>query len=239
MLGEFKTEIIGISTEVAIADEFGVTINDDYRCRANEQIITMTRGVVKTVFAEYDIPTPILHIAEGQNPVDFMLANGKTLSVKSNKKSLGKVAPQNVGQPTAATYWKYFADFADVAIPADYKGKTEMFKRVSLDCIDEVMNRYWKNIFDCDYLIHFYDFCQKSEMLNSVPKYVAFAKRKTPAWERKWFSFTQTVDSWNESNTVKYCGESIGEFQVHNNRDCFKFRFNMKGIANLMEKGII
>lgn len=42
---------------------------------------------------------------------------------------------------------------------------------------------------------------------------------------------------WNESNTVKYSNVSIGEFQVHNKRNCFKFRFNMDGINKLIESG--
>ena len=42
-------------------------------------------------------------------------------------------------------------------------------------------------------------------------------------WEKEKFTFTrQTIEKWNESNTVKYDGISIGEFQVHNNRNCFK-----------------
>ena len=51
------------------------------------------------------------------------------------------------------------------------------------------------------------------------------------------FTFTkQTVDEWNESNTVKYNGMSVGEFQVHKNRNCYKFRFNMPNLLRLIKK---
>ena len=59
------------------------------------------------IFKNNDIPFPIKHVAEGQNPVDFILNDGSTLSVKSNQRPLGKVAPQIIGQPTAETYFDY------------------------------------------------------------------------------------------------------------------------------------
>ena len=238
-LSKFKTEIIGISAEVAIADEYCIEIPSYYRARSNPDVVDRTRGVVKEAFEKYGISIPMKHVAEGQNPVDFILSDGKTLSVKSNQKGIGKDAPQNVGQPTADTYWRYFADFADAPVPIDYNGKAIMFKRVSLNRIDEVLNRYWVNMFDCDTFLHFYDFLDKTGCLTASPQFVAFSKRESPSWEKSGFSFTQSAATWNESNTVKYAGVSIGEFQVHNNRNCFKFRFNLDSIARLTEQGFI
>lgn len=55
-------------------------------------------------------------------------------------------------------------------------------------------------------------------------------------WDREKFSYTKpTLEEWNESNTVKYDGITIGEFQVHKNRNCFKFRFNMQNLLNLLK----
>lgn len=88
------------------------------------------------------------------------------------------------------------------------------------------MRRYWDNLFHCDYLIHFYGFRDHSV------KYVVFDKINPPVFEKNKFSFTRQGHRWNESTTVKYDNISIGEFQVHKNRDCFKFRFNMTGIVN-------
>ena len=39
----------------------------------------------------------------------------------------------------------------------------------------------------------------------------------------------------NFCNTVKYDGISIGEFQVHKNRECFKFRFNLDNFVKVVE----
>jgi membrane peptidoglycan carboxypeptidase len=69
------------------------------------------------------------------------------------------------------------------------------------------------------------------------PKFIVFEKTSSPLWDPDKITFTRpTVSDWNESNTVKYeyDGVSIGEFQVHNKRDNFKFRFNMSGINKLI-----
>ena len=74
------------------------------------------------------------------------------------------------------------------------------------------------------------------------PKYIVIKKTSSPIWDPAKFSFTKkTVAEWNESNTVKYeyDGVAIGEFQVHNNRDNFKFRFNMAGIYKLMNANAV
>jgi len=76
-----NNETIGISAEVAIADFFNVPINDFYRDRANQDIAKSLVNVIKEAFNE--IPQPTNHIAEGQNPVDFILIGNKTLSVKT------------------------------------------------------------------------------------------------------------------------------------------------------------
>jgi hypothetical protein len=70
----------------------------------------------------------------------------------------------------------------------------------------------------------------KDNKLTSSPIVRLYEKSHSPNWDMKKISFTQTLASWNESCTVKYDGISIGEFQVHNNRNCFKFRFNFSGL---------
>ena len=65
------------------------------------------QGVDSRIFDDNDIPFPIIHIAENQSPIDFILEDNRTLSVKSNEKRLGKVAPQVIGQPTNETYFDF------------------------------------------------------------------------------------------------------------------------------------
>lgn len=243
-----NNESIGISAEVAIANSFGVEITPSYAARAESSIVDLLvkDNKVKKIFEIEGIPTPIKHIAEKQNPVDFILFENKTLSVKTNQEGLGKVAPQNIGQPTAETYFRYlenyFDDFClkdyliDLGLTDTYENRSYIFKKISMECTQSVVDMYWKNIFDCDFYIHFFNLDNHAEPMEN---YVVLGKEQPPKWENNRFSFTQSLNTWNESNTLKYCGISIGEFQVHRNRNCFKFRFNMKGIVSLLEKGYI
>lgn len=233
-----NNETIGISAEVAIADFFNVPINDFYRDRANQDIAKSLVNVIKEAFNE--IPQPTNHIAEGQNPVDFILIGNKTLSVKTNQQFSKKVAPQNVGQPTSSTYFHHFLEiYNNYVIPNDYASKCQLFKKVSIEKIDEVMAIYWNNLFHCDYLFHIYNIIDSYGNLTNNSQYIVYPYLTSKNFEKSKFSFTQAVNSWNESNTVKYYGITIGEFQVHNNRDCFKFRFNMDGVNQLLKNNLL
>ena len=60
---------------------------------------------------------------------------------------------------------------------------------------------------------------------------------KSFKWDKGLITFTKpTVEDWKESNTVKYDGVTIGEFQVHSNRNCFKFRFDLEGLKYIVNK---
>ena len=238
-MSNFNNEEIGISAEVAIADAFGISVTHGYRNRGNEYIVKLIQPYVANIFKSEGIPNPIKHIAEGQNPVDFELSNGYTLSVKTNQQFSKKVAPQNVGQPTSSTYFQHFKKLYGNNIPSSYSERCQLFKSVSIERIDEVMSIYWDNLFHCDYLLHLYNIIDNCGNINNNINYIVYPYLDSKSFEKSKFSFTQTAQSWNESNTVKYSGITIGEFQVHNNRDCFKFRFNMDGVNKLLTNGIL
>ena len=231
MLTNYGTEQVGISAEVAVADLTGVAIADHYRRRGRPELVQHISPALVSVVNR--IPKPTRHIAEDQNPIDFMLEGDKTLSVKSNMKSAGKIAPQKIGQPTAATFWgllPHLAPEGSTSGNLSYAESAKLFKKVALSETAELLTAYWENLFDCDYLIYVYNVLTSSNQLSRSPSARLFEKSRSPQWEKSKISFTQSLATWNESCTVKYYGISIGEFQVHNNRDCFKFRFNISGL---------
>jgi hypothetical protein len=231
LLTKYGTEQVGISAEIAVADLTGVEIEESYRRRGRPELVKhISPALVDTVKR---IPKPTVHIAADQNPIDFMLEGDKTLSVKSNMRSAGKIAPQKIGQPTASTFWELLPDLVPEGsepLKLSYGESAKLFKQVALSDTVELLTEYWKNLFDCDYLIYICNVLADTNSLSSAPTVRLYEKSHSPIWDMTKISFTQNLASWNESCTVKYSGISIGEFQVHNNRNCFKFRFNIGGL---------
>jgi hypothetical protein len=236
-----NNEEIGISAEVAIAKAFNVSISQDYIMRADPNATKLISSLdLRKIFLNEHIPNPVRHIAEGQNPVDFLLAGGQSLSVKTNQKDIGRAAPQKVGQPTHSTYYEYFKDIIGVDERTYFQDPDRFFKETSIYKISQVIDRYWQNMFDCDFLILFYDVIPAIEGYGRIGYRVFGRSANPPRWRADLFSFTQpTPATWNESNTLKYNAVTLGNFQDHRNRDCFKFRFNMDGILKLIENGDI
>ena len=98
--------------------------------------------------------------------------------------------------------------------------------------IHELIPIYISHLFDSDWLLWVYEVKDGYEHLEiSKDRIIKYD------WKKENFTFTRpSIDKWNESNTVKYNGKSIGEFQVHNNRNCFKFRFNLKNLLEMILK---
>lgn len=53
------------------------------------------------------------------------------------------------------------------------------------------------------------------------------------------YIFTNYINKWNESSTIKVRYNSIlyslGEFQIHTNRNCIKFRWNLNTILDIFK----
>lgn len=233
-----NNEQVGISAEIAIADFFDIRISKSYRLRGIEAVSGVIKPTIQSVFKENNIPVPIRHIAERQNEIDFVLKGGKTLSVKTNKQSLGKVAPQKIGQASSKTWFEHLAAPLGIKnIPNDYDERRRIFKQTVFEKPNALLSEYWRNLFDCDYLIHFYNIVDKNDNPVNDVKYVVMKKTVCPIWDISKITFTKAnISAWNESNTIKYDGVAIGEFQVHNHRDNFKFRFNMAGLLLVLHK---
>ena len=59
---------------------------------------------------------------------------------------------------------------------------------------------------------------------------------KFPFKNDKLFTFTKDLKNWNESTTIKYNNISIGEFQIHNNRNNIKFRYILENLYDFIIK---
>lgn len=244
-----NNETVGISAELAIADTFDIEVSPLYRVRGDEDIADSISVIIEDVFEQSNIPLPVEHIAENQNPIDFILGNDQTLSVKSNQQRLGLVAPQVIGQPTSETYFAFLQDefgfdvnreLRRLRLSDTYESRAYIFKCFSMDNICTMLDVYWQYMFHCDHYLHFYNVLDRFGGLTNNPRCIVL--RDLPEhvrWDPNLISFTQTVNTWGECNTLRYNRISIGQFQVHRNRNCLKFRFNIAGILKLIDRGLI
>ena len=236
-LTKYKTEQVGISFELAIADIYGVNVNKKYRERGDSDVVAHVTPAIKAALANSGMPLPTKHIAEGKNPVDFELANNKTLSAKSNMKNTSMVCPQKIGQPTPISFWTYFSSLIPNGMTLDqisklsYEDSGKIFKKVAFEQTSYLLTKYWENLFDCDYLLYISKVLDNSgTKLSSTPNVTLYKKPSSPKWKQEDFTFTGDLATWKESITVKYKNISIGDWQIHDGRKCFKFRFNIKGL---------
>ena len=112
-----------------------------------------------------------------------------------------------------------------------------IFKKMVFKNIDIMIPRYLKHLFDSDYLLRIYEDKEAVIKAKSPFKFEIIEKNFgiNFNWIKSKFSFSkETIEEWNESNTVYYNGISLGEFQVHNNRNCFKFRFNFNNLLKII-----
>lgn len=105
-------------------------------------------------------------------------------------------------------------------------------KKMVYEKSDQMLSIYLKHLFDSDYLVWIY----KNDAFFDY-KIIQKFNTDVIIFDKNKISFTKAnIEEWNESNTIKYEGISLGEFQVHRNRSCFKFRFNFLNLIKLYKK---
>jgi hypothetical protein len=236
---QVNTELLGISAEMAMCELAGV---EPVGIRGRTDA-SLTRAVTPVLeMALKSLPVVTRHAGSDRRGVakstfDFELEGGKRLSLKTNfSKGRAKVCPPVFGQGGADNYWKAFGDLYRQGDRDERRGvSVPAFKRISIARIDIKMERYLDSLFDCDYLIWLWQ--------KPVPGFRIFQPSNLPKleWRIERFSFSQTVESWNESCSVRYQPTdtsrrlSLGEFQVHRNRAGYKFRLNLNNLAKLID----
>nr|YP_009472584.1 hypothetical protein [Rhipilia penicilloides]ARO74249.1 hypothetical protein [Rhipilia penicilloides] len=154
------------------------------------------------------------YIGSKPNLADFLLTDGSTLSVKSNK------SPSKIGQLTKKRFCEEF-----------HLPKNVDFKSFILKNVFKLTFQYYQNLWNCDYILWVYK--QKNKFC-----YLLINRKNAfpyPFNKKKEFSFTRGIENWKESTTLKYKKVSIGEYPIHKNRDCIKFRFHFKNVLNFLK----
>ena len=211
------TEDLGKIFEMAICLLYEIPYVGKYKYSMSkaEEIKTKIENL-KLLF-----PYSLRHTAEKGNQYDFTGVEmpEKKLSAKSTKKD-GKVCPQVIGQPSKKKFCQYF----DI----DQTLTLEQIKEYIQANIQNLLKVYFENTFDCS--VVYYN--EKSSLLWFINKI------QDVAWENYAFEFShvQNNKKWNESTTIKINNVSIGEFQVHNHRNCIKFRWCFENLVNMFSE---
>jgi hypothetical protein len=216
-----NNEELGMTCEKLICEKFNIESKID-AVRVNNNYLIVSK-IKKLLIINLDIK--IHHGCENKS-TDFETSDNKFLSVKTSFASNVKLCPQNIGQ---TTYKKLNSLFNFENLSSD-ESKNFKLNILNLQNISNILNLYFNNLMCCDYLF-FLDYKRNSSCLIDCEKTKKhFQKFLNDSVK---ISFTRNDITWNESNTIKINNVSIGEFQIHKNRNCYKFRFNFLSLKKL------
>lgn len=168
-----------------------------------------------------NFPFTIKHIAKNGNRYDFVTIDDDKihLSAKTTKK-VGKVCPQVIGQASK----KKFCEFLGLNLNYNLE---EIKKYIEIN-IKSLLEIYFMNTFDCPIVYY-----------NKSKNNILFVKsRESINWKTYKISFSHIIKNkkWNESSCIIVDDTTIGEFQIHNNRNCIKFRWSFEKLLKFFHK---
>jgi hypothetical protein len=139
------------------------------------------------------------------------------LSAKTTKKD-GKVCPAVIGQPSKTRFCQLFE------IPTETNIKTYIENNVVA-----LLEKYTIHTFECPMVYYnkhkqIYWYIQQTTQIDwhDVGEII--------------FSHIKKKKVWNESTSVLVDGTTIGEFQIHNHRDCIKFRWAFEKLLKIFAR---
>lgn len=211
------TEDLGKIFEKGVCLLYGIEYDGKYKYSVEEaQKITDRIVKLKDVF-----PHNIRHSAKNGSQYDFTGAEDEEirLSAKTTKKD-GKVCPQVIGQPSKKKFCDFFGLNPD-------QNLEQIKQYIEGGNVAQMLAIYFKTTFDCP--IVYYN--KKKNLLLFVKTLV----------EIDWsacvieFSHIKKNKIWGESSTISINNVTIGEFQVHNHRDCIKFRWAFENLIEMFK----
>lgn len=219
-------ETAGMSCEKAIC----ISNNDENQSkicidRCDEELV---KKLVEpfTQFQKDNSISTLTYTGYSDNKTDFVDVNGKTYSIKSNIRKNGKVCPQVIGQPTKRKFIENVYNPINNLEQDTSISETDI-KQNFFKYTDQYLNLYFQYLFCCDYIIHIFITEKETEFKLIDKMKFTFEKDK--------ITFSNTCENWKEGITIKYDNISIGEFQLHRNRDSIKFRFIIDNLLTFLQ----
>jgi len=226
-----NNETFGMSVEKSLCEIYKLD-NDIEEKRVDRVIVNEINVKLKKYLDEKKIKLSE-YIGGGGYQDDFMLEDGRTLQVKTNFNNSDKVCPPKIGQCTKRTFLNIIAKKINKDI--ELENEYEIKKFIILNK-KEILKLYIEAYYTSDLILYIKKPKNQNYFITIYDK-INFDLSILDNCE---ITFTKNLESWNESSTMKIKYEnvnySIGEYQIHSNRDGVKFRFNRNNFHNLMEK---
>jgi hypothetical protein len=208
------TEDLGKIFEMAICLLYDIEFDGKYNYSMDEANIIKD----KLHKLKVEFPFKIKHIAKNGNKYDFVSIDDDKihLSAKTTKKD-ARVCPQVIGQPSKKRFCEFFG--------IDLLYNLEQIKNYIEMNVTSLLEIYTLNTFDCPIVYY-----------NKHKNMILFVILKESIdWTKYNISFSHIIKNkkWNESSCIIINGITIGEFQIHNHRDCIKFRWSFEKLLNL------
>jgi hypothetical protein len=241
-----NNETFGMSAEIAMCKV--------YKCETSPEENRGDKDLIEKLIKLFENNKEKLgfskleYTGEKGNPVDFIDSKkdselNKTISIKTNMKNNDKVCPQEIGQCTKEKFKeKLYSKILKIDDPFNQIDDKKI-KEFILSHIKLLIPLYFDKLFCCDILVHIKPKDDTYELKIINKENLKLSKIKE-IFKKVIFTFTKDkVENWNESNTVYIQNDkdskdklTLGEFQIHKNRNCIKFRFNYSNLITFLEK---
>lgn len=186
------TEDTGKQLEMALCLAYNIPYQGKYKYGLEEP--TRIAEKIKHTLPPFE---GIRHTAEKGSPHDYTHNSGY-LSLKSNKKTGGKVAPQLVGQASPKT----FCERMDIPVM-----EPPELKEYIQTNIQTLLPTFEQNTFDCPIIY----FDKQKDTLRHIERLEPFDWSGEVSW-------TKHFTTWSNSSTLKIDGTSLMEIQFHTKR---------------------
>jgi adenine-specific DNA-methyltransferase len=223
-----NTEQLGILVEKAMCDIVKIPFNTKRKYdNLSSEVVNDISETVGPLLKKMKLE----HVGNLNTTYDFVNnENNNTVSVKTLMKG-NRICPQNIGQCSLNRLSLKLGKNFD---------KVDTFKNYFMQNKMDMLRNYLVNCFCCDMTI-----------IYKFDKGIVYVINKDNLNEIKFknelsLSTSKLLGDWNESNTI-YVNDlhlnekrlSIGEIQIHKNRDCVKFRFNVDTLVEMIKSGYI
>lgn len=129
------------------------------------------------------------------------------------------VCPQVIGQASKNKFCDYFS-IGDIGV--------EEIKGYIVSNISMILSSYWSTTFDSN-IVYYNKHFNRLMLINILPE-------KKIIWDDYIISFSHLIKNkfWLESTTISIGDVTIGSFQIHNNRNCIKFRWKFENVIKFL-----